>query len=411
MALEIGWMQLLAASLMTLFMTTSAQNRFPEVALIPTETEVLEGESVELCVMLFNQDLLSESASLTLITNDLSGSLSDVNANSDYIPLREEIVFTPTGPSSICVTFQTLRDNVVEDTEALSIMLVNVSGVVANLRSVFLSILPANDRIVVDFLNTAFTVSEGDGTLNLSVQLTAGGIERAFPSTVEVEFSITDLTTEGSNDYVGPTSISFSAGEPVNTVKIFQIGIIDDQQVEGAERFALVIVSDSVQPVTTSGTGVAIVTLSDNDVASVALTSPPRSSVPEDGSEGVMSNVQVCVQLVLSYPIPLDRDVFVILDTEDVTTDSSDYSLPEALLAFQPGSTSTAVLCTTFSIVPDLNEEIDEEVVIRLFPVAPDVTFEGREKSIIVTIMNDDGEVFLHRSNALGELLYISDCI
>ena len=93
------------------------------------------------------------------------------------------------------------------------------------------------------------------------------------------------------------------------------------------------------------------------------------------------------------------------------TTDSSDYSLPEALLAFQPGSTSTAVLCTTFSIVPDLNEEIDEEVVIRLFPVAPDVTFEGREKSIIVTIMNDDGEVFLHRSNALGELLYISDCI
>ena len=53
--------------------------------------------------------------------------------------------------------------------------------------------------IVVDFLNTAFTVSEGDGTLNLSVQLTAGGIERAFPSTVEVEFSITDLTTEGED--------------------------------------------------------------------------------------------------------------------------------------------------------------------------------------------------------------------
>ena len=56
-------------------------------------------------------------------------------------------MFTPTGPSSICVTFQTLRDNVVEDTEALSIMLVNVSGVVANLRSVFLSILPANDSM------------------------------------------------------------------------------------------------------------------------------------------------------------------------------------------------------------------------------------------------------------------------
>ena len=61
-------------------------------------------------------------------------------------------------------------------------------------------------------------------------------------------------------------------------------------------------------------------------VASVALISPLISSVLEDGSEGGMSSVEVCVQLVLSYPFPLDRDVFVILDAEDVTTGQSIYS-------------------------------------------------------------------------------------
>ena len=48
-------------------------------------------------------------------------------------------------------------------------------------------------------MDTSYIVSEDDGTLNISIRLTAGGIERAFPSTVEVEFSITDLTTEGED--------------------------------------------------------------------------------------------------------------------------------------------------------------------------------------------------------------------
>ena len=48
-------------------------------------------------------------------------------------------------------------------------------------------------------MDTRYIVSEDDDTLNISIRLTAGGIERAFPSTVEVEFSITDLTTEGED--------------------------------------------------------------------------------------------------------------------------------------------------------------------------------------------------------------------
>ena len=39
---------------------------------------------------------------------------------------------------------------------------------------------------------------------------------------------------------------------------------------------------------------------------------------------------------------------------------------------------------------------MDEEVVISVFPVAPDVKFNGTEKSVTITIINDDGEVFLY---------------
>ena len=64
-----------------------------------------------------------------------------------------------------------------------------------------------------------------------------------------------------------PGSILFSAGDPINTVKTVQMSIHDDKQVEGVERFGVVIVSDSraQEPVTTSGRGVATVALLDND--------------------------------------------------------------------------------------------------------------------------------------------------
>ena len=46
-----------------------------------------------------------------------------------------------------------------------------------------------------------------------------------------------------------------------------QIAILDDKQVEGEETLAVVIVSDlqTEQPVTTSGSSVATITLVDND--------------------------------------------------------------------------------------------------------------------------------------------------
>ena len=60
------------------------------------------------------------------------------------------------------------------------------------------SVQQYESELVVDFVEMSYTVTEGGGPLHMYVELIEGAIERAFPSTVEVEFTTLDLSTEGS---------------------------------------------------------------------------------------------------------------------------------------------------------------------------------------------------------------------
>ena len=62
----------------------------------------------------------------------------------------------------------------------------------------FFCAIPNESELVVDFVEMSYTVTEGGGPLYMYVELIEGAIERAFPSTVEVEFTTLDLSTEGS---------------------------------------------------------------------------------------------------------------------------------------------------------------------------------------------------------------------
>lgn len=61
-----------------------------------------------------------------------------------------------------------------------------------------------------------------------------------------------------------PVSISFSAGSSAGSVQRVQLGVREDERVEGAELFRVAIVTSSTEPVTTNS-GVTIVTVLDND--------------------------------------------------------------------------------------------------------------------------------------------------
>ena len=88
-------------------------------------------------------------------------------------------------------------------------------------------------------------------------------------------------------------------------------------------------------------------------------------------------------------------------------TDSSDYMLEETLLTFPPGSNSSSRLCTTLTTLPDAIEEGNETVVVHVVPVAPDTTPGGEQRSLTVTIINNDGMLTFAERKHYSCLLFL----
>ena len=65
-------------------------------------------------------------------------------------------------------------------------------------------------------------------------------------------------------------------------------------------------------------------------VAAVELLGDPMTSVLEDGSGDGGSAVEICLKLVVD--LPLDRNVIVSLDPEDVTTGQENDVIAEMLM-------------------------------------------------------------------------------
>ena len=53
-------------------------------------------------------------------------------------------------------------------------------------------------ELVLDFVESSYTAREGEGPLDVYIELVEGAVERAFPSTVEVRLSSLDISTEGT---------------------------------------------------------------------------------------------------------------------------------------------------------------------------------------------------------------------
>lgn len=89
------------------------------------------------------------SSSLCYNIISLSNNFHECTADVDYMPLQEKFVFSPLGPRTQCVMLHTLRDNAVEDTEALNILAVNSSGIDVSPPLLHLTIIPADDSMII----------------------------------------------------------------------------------------------------------------------------------------------------------------------------------------------------------------------------------------------------------------------
>ena len=221
----------------------------------------------------------------------------------------------------------------------------------------------------VRFNPTTYNVTEGTGSVTLSVNLT-----KASAQAVTVDYSMTNGTATGGNDFVAtPGTITFAPGE---TNKTFSVNIIDDAVVEVTESFTVSLSNATNASLGASTT--ATVTIADNE--GVQFTSTTYS-VAEDGGSATIT-------VVLSGPST--NVVSVGYQTQDGTAlAGSDYNSVSGTLVFPIGET---VKTFNVPIIDDTKTENSEELTLKLLnPVNVSL---GPVNTATLTILDDEGVQF-----------------
>jgi hypothetical protein len=183
----------------------------------------------------------------------------------------------PAGTDTASVVLQAYKDNLYEPTETVRFTLDSVvnASVLATHAVDTVSILDADGVPTVRFGTPDTTVSEGVGTVTLTLKL-------SHPSSVSETVGIKaiqgtaalDSLVKGSDAILDTTTVyrvSFAAGD---TVATFGVKIIDDGRVESTESFSLKFVEvDSLA----LGASAAIHILDNDALPVVAITSPKDS--------------------------------------------------------------------------------------------------------------------------------------
>ena len=241
-------------------------------------------------------------------------------AGVDFGDSHHYIQFSPSPADNqtMCVTFSVLHDTVVESTETFLVKLTASDAfVTVNISEAVVSILDS-DSVLVDFEQSAYSVSEGKGGLSVCVELGAE-VERL----VTVQLTTSDATALGASDFTQTdTELSF---QPLATTHMCTaIHVENDDILENEEHFLLNLLTADSALYTSGGrtNSSVVVTVSDNDSVNVSLVRDEQS-VEEEGGE-----VEVCVQLMGV----IEREVVVTVFTEADTAHGEPLAVARSFL-------------------------------------------------------------------------------
>ena len=167
-------------------------------------------------------------------------------------------------------------DMLVEPPEDIALQLVNVSaGAVIGTRSLHaVELEEANPATVRFVASESATPDESAGDHGVEVELaTTGGAQLAVDLTVEVADAGAGSATSGSDYADFPvTQVTFSAGSGDGVREAVQVGVLDDDEVEGDESVVLVLRNPSLEG-TVIGQSVHDVIVTDDDATGPAFLS------------------------------------------------------------------------------------------------------------------------------------------
>ena len=259
-------------------------------------------------------DMVLEGDDVTFTVN-LSGDGGDVTGSADISvawsvscggditaldfedsPCQEGRATIVSGETSATFTVRTADDSMAEAMEVFIVMLTGVSPEIEDRITISDSMSVARVTILDDdaigveigFSPTAYRVDEDAGNVELTVSVLSGDIEAG------VSVAVTVMTMgEGSavvgEDYTSTTAtLTFTSSVTEATVTV---DISDDTVVEGNETFEVELSGDRVS----SGSGVATVTITDDDAVGVEIGFSPDEYIVDEDAVSITLTVSVLV--------------------------------------------------------------------------------------------------------------------
>ena len=340
------------------------------------------------------------SGSSTLREDDSRGTLSVVLTNpvseDVMVTLTEsgdtnnEVAFSPSsltfapGDTSKDVTLTVVDDSTVEPGATITYTLTGTfpDDVTLGTREHVVT-LTDDDSSTIGFTMTSSTLSEGDSTANLTVELSA-------PVSQSVEVVLTE-SGDGKDDLdFSPNSLTFAPGERNKQVTLTVNASNNDNKVEGDVQITYTLTGSFPDDVTLD-TDKHVVTFMDDDISIVGFASGSSTLREGDGTE--------TLRVVLSNPV--SEDVVLALSESGDTNNQVAFS--PGSLTFASGQTSKEI---TLTVVDDNTVEPGATITYTLAGTLPgnlDVSFGTRDH--VVTFIDDDSATvgFATASSTLSE--------
>jgi len=316
-----------------------------------------------------------ESANTATITVSLSAasglpitiryatSAGTATAGSDYVDTSEILTFAP-GETSKHFAVTINDDSVSELDETVILTITTQANVSLGTPSVAtLTIIDDDSMPTVGFSADSYSVEEGAGSLNVTVNL-----NHPTNTVVSVQYATSDGTATAGSDYNATSgTVTFTAGE---TSKSFSVPLIDDNLDEPDESVNLLLSNPNNA---TLATAAATLTITDNDEPPSIGFSSSNYSATEDGGT---------ITITLTLSAPSEFTITVNYASAHETATALDYMPVVGSLAFAPGEISKNF---TVTILSDLLVEPDE--TFSLFITGADNASVSGTGSTTVTIL------------------------
>ena len=328
-----------AAALLTIL-----DNDGPQVFFHPSSYSVPESAgSASLTVQL-------SYPSVQIVTVDYSSSNGTALAGSDFAASSGTLTFSP-GETAKTFSVSIIDDSADELDESLSLTLSGPTRAdPGSPPTASLTILD-NDGPAVQFSSSAFSAGEADGSIPITVSLSAPS-----PQTITVGYSTSNGTATAGSDYQSAAgTLNFSPGE---TGKTFQVAVLDDTTLMEFSETVLLALSNPVNAFPGSPAS-ATLTVVENDLSAPPVTVAFASPKPPRPPVTVPLSTHAGTVQVIFNDLWADGSLSAVVSIvppgstpEDFTLLRTSYALSAAATGGSPSSSAQALFSSALVQFP-----------------------------------------------------------